>query len=144
MNKPSCMLAFTLLMSIPAYLIVLFASLIWQLQQRSKNQSDDNEDAKVMKEQDTREWRALSLHLLSFVRRVALAIVVTFGRVSLFAQLMFVNLTSVFLIVLIGTMRPFGRKSDFWIELWNEFCVLLIYGQCLLQTDYVEDPHLRI
>lgn len=110
MNRPSHTLAITLLMSIPAYLIVLFTSLIWQLNERIKSRAEGGDDDKPMKEYEiTREWHAISFHLISFVRRVALAIMVTFGRVSFFAQLMFVNFTSVSLIVLIGTLRPFER-----------------------------------
>ena len=30
------------------------------------------------------------------------------------------------------------------MELWNEFTILLIYGQILAQTDFVEDPEKRL
>lgn len=47
------------------------------------------------------------------------------------------------MILLMGNLRPFEHKSEFRVEIWNEFCVLLVYALCLLQTDFVEDPHLR-
>lgn len=30
------------------------------------------------------------------------------------------------------------------MELWNEFTILLIYGQVMAQTDFVEDPEKRL
>lgn len=35
-------------------------------------------------------------------------------------------------------------KADRRMELWNEFTILLIYGQVMAQTDFVEDPEKRL
>ena len=41
-------------------------------------------------------------------------------------------------------MRPFLIKGERRLALWNEFTILIIYGQVLCQSDFVEDPGYRI
>ena len=69
----------------------------------------------------------LAFWFFSFVRRLAIAYVITFGRYSLVSQLFFVSFSTIFMIFLIGFTRPYTEKTENIIELVNEFTYLLIY-----------------
>ena len=69
----------------------------------------------------------LAFWILSFVRRLAIAYVITFGQYSLVSQLFFVNFSTIFMMILIGFIKPYTEKTENIIELVNEFTYLLIY-----------------
>ena len=69
----------------------------------------------------------LAFWFLSFVRRIAIAYVITFGQYSLVSQLFFVNFSTIFMMILIGFIRPYTEKIENILELVNEFTYLLTY-----------------
>ena len=75
--------------------------------------------------------------VFQFVRRIALAVIVTFGRSSFIAQLMFVNACSIVAVVYVAHFKPFKSKGKWRVELWNEFTLLMLYCYILTQTDFV-------
>ena len=136
-----------ILLFAPSYLISLFSYLFWEINDRRNNPDKVREASPVPEIEEFRrqtEKSTTALHLLSFLRRVALAAIVTFGRVSIVAQFIFVSTCSVLLIAFIGYKRPFQAKGERRLALWNEFTILIIYGQVLCQTDFVEFPDYRI
>lgn len=57
---------------------------------------------------------------------------------------MFVNLCSLVVIAIIAHTKPYHSKGDRRMEIWNEFIILIIYGQVLCQTEFIEDPIRRM
>ena len=78
--------------------------------------------------------------LSSFARRIALGFVVTLGRTSPLAQLLFMNYSSLALIAVIATVKPFAVRSQNVVELANEFSILILFYHCNAQTEFVQDP----
>ena len=74
---------------------------------------------------------ALVYMAISYSRRVALCFVITFGRSSIVAQLLFTNFCSLLIITFIGIMKPFKTKTLNRLELFNEYTILLLYCHCV-------------
>jgi len=74
---------------------------------------------------------------LSFGRRIALALVITFGKSSEVAQLLFMNFSSILLLIFVGLVRPFASRVENILEMLNEYTILMIYCHCITQTDFV-------
>ena len=49
----------------------------------------------------------LAFWFLSFARRLGITYVITFGQNSLVSQLFFINFSTIFMIALIGIIRPY-------------------------------------
>ena len=79
----------------------------------------------------------LAFLLLTFARRIALCFLVTLGRTNTIAQLGFINYSSLALIAVIATVKPFAVRSQNVLELANEFSILLLLSHCLTQTEFV-------
>ena len=77
---------------------------------------------------------------LTFARRIALCFIVTLGRTNTIAQLGFMNYSSLALIAVISSVRPFAVRSQNVVELANESSILLLFSHCLTQTEFVQDP----
>ena len=89
------------------------------------------------------ERTVLIFYSLSLVRRIALGFMVTLGRKNLIASLLFMNYSSLVLIAVIATVRPFSSRSQNVLEIVNEFSILLLLCHCVTQTEFVEDPEAR-
>ena len=55
------------------------------------------------------------------------------------SQLLFVNFSTIFMMALIGIIRPYTNKVDNILELVNEFTYLIVYCHLICQTDFVQD-----
>lgn len=107
-------------------------------------EGETEEELAICKLRREKEMATTALEMFSFVRRIALAAVVTFGRTSILAQLLFIQFCSIMVIAYVGYMRPHLAKGDRRMELWNEFTILLLYGQILAQADLFDLPETRI
>ena len=81
----------------------------------------------------------LAFWFFSFVRRLVIAYVITFGQYSLVLQLFFVNFSTIFMMIMIGFIRPYTNETENILKLFNEFTYLLIYCHLICQTDFVQD-----
>lgn len=76
--------------------------------------------------------------VFSYLRRIALSLIVTFGRDSTEAQRIFMNFGSVFMLAFTGYVRPHFTHWPNRLEMANEYTILLLYCLCITQTDFVE------
>ena len=74
---------------------------------------------------------AIVFIVLSFVRMIALSLILTYGRRSQDAQKIFMNFGSIFMLCFIGYVRPFKSIWQNQLEMANEFTILLLYCLCI-------------
>lgn len=85
MNEPSYFFALAQIMMAPAYLISLFSYLIWEITEPKNEAGEGTMNPEVLEAWRKTEAVTLAYEMLSYVRRLALAVVVTFGRTSFLA-----------------------------------------------------------
>ena len=73
------------------------------------------------------------LTFFQMVRRVLLGYSITFGQDNIFIQFMAVNFSSLLLIGLLGTFKPYENSNA--MEIGNEFMVLIVFSLLTCQTD---------
>ena len=81
----------------------------------------------------------LAFWFLSFVRRLAIAYVTTFGQYSLVTQLVFIHFSTIFMMALVGFIKPYTNEIENIFELLNEFTYLMLYCHLICQTDFIQD-----
>ena len=95
---------------------------------------------------DTRNWGrwTITYFALSFWRRLALSLIVTFGIDSRETQRIFMNHSTLVMLGFIALVRPFKGSWNNRIGIINEFTILLLYSHCITQTDFVESQKGRM
>ena len=73
------------------------------------------------------------------LRRLVIAVLITFGRTHLFTQLCLINFFSIALLTLMSRPRTFTSSSNRRLKLFNEFSVLLTLTILCCQTNYIID-----
>ena len=129
-----CSIVFVLL-TIPVTLI-LVGYLLYNFKELKTQRMRDHIGA-VYSNFDVRSRLVMAFLLLTFARRIALCFLVTLGRTNTVAQLGFMNYSSLALIAVIATVKPFEVRSQNVLELANDFSVLLLLCHCLTQTEFV-------
>ena len=82
----------------------------------------------------------MSLH----VRNIGLSLAITHGNSSILFQLLFLNFSSLFILGIMGTLRPYQSRGTHWLEMANEFVVrILLLNLLMCQTDFVRDLQAR-
>ena len=76
-------------------------------------------------------------------RRMLLGGIITFGEGNPLVQFLFVHFSSLFLIALIGLLRPLETRSAHRIELGSEFLILVLFCQFLCHTNLVSNMDVR-
>ena len=99
----------------------------------------------MMKEKATRREKArLTYLILAVFRRVGLAAAVTFARIDLTFQLLFIGITSTWMVLYVGLKKPFRRIGPQRVELWSELCLVILFGMLLTQSDFINNPEIRL
>ena len=73
-------------------------------------------------------------------RNLCLSVAITFGTGHLPFQLFFLNFSSMIILTLMGTLRPFETRIVLWHEIFNEFSIrLLLFSLLVCQTDFIDN-----
>ena len=132
--------AFITMFTIIVYLIVLFCYLLYKFKDlETEGVRKRVGDAYLNLAVSKNGRGVLFFWLLTFVRRLAIGYVVTFGQFSLVSQLFFINFSSIFMMALVGIFRPYKDEVENRFEIFNEFTYLIVYCHIVCQTEFVLD-----
>ena len=121
------------------YVILIAAYLLKHFEKIRKTEIKERVGA-AYEDLDTRNggrW-TITYFVLSYVRRLALSLIVTFGIDSSTTQRIFMNHGTLVMLGFIAQVRPFKGSWNNRIGIGNEFTILLLYSHCITQTDFVE------
>ena len=132
--------AFISMIAIILYLLILLCYMQFKFKELQKENVKKRVGAAYANLALSKNDRSvLVLWFFTLLRRLAIAYVITFGQYSLVLQLFFVNFSTIFMMILIGFIRPYTNEAENILELVNEFTYLLIYCHLICQTDFVQD-----
>jgi len=77
------------------------------------------------------------------VRKLSLAFTVVFLQRNPYFSLFSVNFQILFMIILVGLTKPFAKKRDNAVDMFNEFTLLVINYHLMSLTDWVSDGDTR-
>ena len=130
--------AFISMLAIVLYLLILLCYMQFKFKELQTEDVKKRVGAAYADLAVNTNGRAVLVFLFfSLVRRLAIAFVITFGQFSLVSQLFFVNFSTMFMMILIGFIKPYTKEAENILELVNEFTYLLIYCHLICQTDFV-------
>ncbi len=82
-------------------------------------------------------------NVIYMIRRLLIAIIAVFAKPIPFVQVIVIALHSLGVLLYISFVKPFEMPLLNYLEVFNEFCILIATYHLFIFTDFVPDPELQ-